>query len=91
MAYNAKALAKHPLEAELLALQRGLFHVKEIGAQPIQIEGDYLAIITNVQQSTIVTWDLMPTWQRTMQLLANLDSWTVHHCKRTANQVADRS
>lgn len=32
MAYTAEAPANHPLEAELLALQRGLFHVRELDA-----------------------------------------------------------
>ena len=74
---------------ELLALQHGLFHVRELDALAIQIEGDYLALVTNVQNSATVAWDLMPTWQRTMDLLAKLDIWTIHHCKRTANRVAD--
>ena len=74
MAQIAETPPKHPLEAELLALQQGLFHVNELDAPAIQIEGDWLAFVTNVQNSTTVAWDLMLTWQRTMDLLPKLDT-----------------
>lgn len=31
----------------------------------------------------------MPAWQRTMDMLASLDTWTITYCKRTANEAAD--
>lgn len=48
MAYTTKVHANHPLELELLALQRGIFHDTELDVPAIQIKGDCLAIITNI-------------------------------------------
>lgn len=89
MAYTAEVRATLPLEAELLALQRGLFHANELGFQAIQIEGDCLALVTTVQHSATMSWDLMPTWQRTMNMIASLNTWSIHYCKRTTNGVAN--
>ncbi|KAJ8646082.1 hypothetical protein MRB53_007830 [Persea americana] len=60
MTYTAEVHAKHPLESELLALQREISHATELDASAIQIEGDYPALITTVQNSANLTWDLMP-------------------------------
>lgn len=89
MAYTAEVHARHSLEAELLALQRGVYHANELDAPAIQIEGDCLALITDVQHSATMTWDIMPAWQRTMDMLASLDTWTITYCKHTANGAAD--
>lgn len=68
MAYAAEVCAKNPLETERLELQRGISHVNEMDASAIQIEGDCLALITTIQNSAHLSWDLMPLWQRTMHM-----------------------
>lgn len=89
VAFSAEALAKYPLESKLLALQLGIAHVKELEVSNIQIEGDCLAIISTIQHSDSVAWDLMPLWQDTMHMLSSLNNWSIHYCKRAANSVAD--
>lgn len=89
MAYTAEVHAKHPLESKLLALQRGISHATELDALAIQIEGNYLGLITFVQNSANLTWGLVPTRQHTMNMLASLNTWTINYCKRTANKVVD--
>lgn len=89
MAYAAEVCVKHPLETELLALQRGISHANEMDASAIQIEGDCLALITRIQNSAHLSWDLMPLWQRTMHMLTSLNTWSINYCKRTANTVTD--
>ena len=89
MAFSAEVLAKFPLESELLALQWGIVHAKELDVSNIQIEGDCLAIISTIQHSENFAWGLMPLWQDTMNMLSSLRTWSIDYCKRTANSVAD--
>lgn len=61
----------------------------ELDDSAIQIEGDCLALITTIQHSAHLTWDLMLLWKRTMHMLTSLDTWTINYCKCVANRVAD--
>lgn len=94
MAFTSKVGAHHPLEAELLALQRSLIHLSntpptsEISNPGIQIEGDCLVLITTIKNSGHLR-DMMPLWKRTMNMLSTMASWTVHYCRHSANRVAD--
>ena len=89
LAYTCDVGAAHPLEAELLALQRGLLHLSHLHASPLLIEGDCLVLLTNIRNSGHLTWDMMPLWRRTMHMLLSFQQWTVQYCKRSANVVAD--
>ncbi|XXG73198.1 hypothetical protein AAC387_Pa07g2157 [Persea americana] len=59
MAYTAEVHAKHPLESELLALQRGISHAIELDASVMQIEGDCLALFNSIKNSSNLTLDLI--------------------------------
>lgn len=89
MALNAEVRATHPLEAELIALQRGLHHVSHLAPPELQIEGDCLILVTSIRNSGHLSWDLMPLWRRTMDTLTSFAQWTIHYCKRSANQAAN--
>lgn len=89
MAFNAKVRAAHPLEAELIALQRGLHHISHLDPPALQIEGDCLVLVTSIRNSGHLSWDLMPLWRGTMDMLTSFAQWTIHYCKRSANQTAD--
>eukprot|EP00268_Persea_americana_P022048 TRINITY_DN21936_c1_g1_i2.p1 TRINITY_DN21936_c1_g1~~TRINITY_DN21936_c1_g1_i2.p1 ORF type:complete len:281 (+),score=5.88 TRINITY_DN21936_c1_g1_i2:337-1179(+) len=89
MAYTAENITAHPLEAELIALQRGLIHLSETQCSAVEIEGDCLSLVTTIKNSSQLSWDMMPLWRRTMHLLSEANTWTIHYCKRTANRVAD--
>ncbi|XXG53186.1 hypothetical protein AAC387_Pa03g1324 [Persea americana] len=89
LAYTCDVGAAHPLEAELLALQRGLLHLSHLHASPLLIEGDCLVLLTNIRNSGHLTWDMLPLWRRTMHMLLSFQQWTVQYCKRSANVVAD--
>ncbi|RWR76325.1 hypothetical protein CKAN_00476400 [Cinnamomum micranthum f. kanehirae] len=81
MAFSAEVHAKLPLESEIL--------VKELDVSNTQIEGVCLAIISTIQHSENLAWDLMPLWQETMTMLSSLRTWSIHYCKRSANSMAD--
>lgn len=95
MEFTSNVHAHHPLEADLLALQRSLSHLSntpptsEISNPGVQIEGDCLVLITTIKNSGHLTWDMMPLWKQTMNMLSTMASWTVHYCRRSANRVAD--
>lgn len=95
MAFTSEVRAQHLLEAEFMALQRSLIHLSNTPSSStssslgIQLEGDYLVLITTIKNSGHLTWDMMPLWKRTMHMLSTLASWTIHHCKRLTNRVAD--
>eukprot|EP00268_Persea_americana_P015968 TRINITY_DN17581_c0_g1_i5.p1 TRINITY_DN17581_c0_g1~~TRINITY_DN17581_c0_g1_i5.p1 ORF type:complete len:239 (+),score=28.11 TRINITY_DN17581_c0_g1_i5:144-860(+) len=89
MAFTCEVRAAHPLEAELLALQRALQHVSPLLPSALQIEGGCLVLVTSIQNSSHLSWDLMPMWRRTMDMLTSCAQWTIHYCKRSANCVAD--
>lgn len=36
-----------------------------------------------------MAWDLMPVWQRTMEMLTSLGTWSINYYKRIANGAAD--
>lgn len=73
LAYTAEVHANHPLEAELIALQRGLIHLSEISCPAIQVGGDYLSLVTKIRNSSHLSWwDMMPLWRHTMHLLSEV-------------------
>eukprot|EP00268_Persea_americana_P043897 TRINITY_DN44242_c0_g2_i1.p1 TRINITY_DN44242_c0_g2~~TRINITY_DN44242_c0_g2_i1.p1 ORF type:complete len:166 (-),score=10.79 TRINITY_DN44242_c0_g2_i1:412-909(-) len=72
LAYTAEVRANHPLEAELIAIQRGLIHLTEMSCPAIQIEGDCLSLVTTIRNSSHLSWDMMPLWRRTMHLLSKV-------------------
>lgn len=81
MAYTTEVHAKHPLDSKRLVLQRGISHANELDALAIQIEGNYLGLITSIQNSANLTWGLMLTRHYTMNMLASLNTWTINYCK----------
>lgn len=81
MAFTSEVQAAHPLVAELLALQRGLHHMALLLPTALQIEGDCLLLITSIKTSSNLSWDLMPMWRRTMDMLTTIGQWTIHYCK----------
>lgn len=62
LAYNYQVRAAHPLEAELLALERGLQHLIRFNSRPLMIEGDYLLLITNIMNFGHLSWSMMLLW-----------------------------
>lgn len=88
-AYSGDIRADHPVEAELIALQRGLIRYHDLQLSNVQVEGDCLALVTFIQHSGHLTWEMMGLWKRVMHLLAGIHNWTIHYCKLTANRLAD--
>lgn len=89
MAFTSEVRVAHILEAELLALQRGIHHLAQLLPLALQIEGDCLVLVTSIKESSHLSWDLMPMRRRTMDMLASFAQWTIHYLKRSANGVAD--
>lgn len=90
MAFTGELVrASHLLGVELLALQRGLHHLSSLPQSAVQLEGDCLVLITSIRESGYLSWDLMPMWKQTMDMLSSYAQWTIHYCKRSANRVAD--
>lgn len=87
--YAGEVQVQRPLAAELLALQRGLVRCQEQQLSAVLIEGDCLVVISSIQQSTHLSWDMMGLWQRTMHLLTHIDNWSINYCKLSANMMAD--
>lgn len=58
-AYSGEIHADHPLETELIALQRGLVRCHELQLSNVQVEGNCLALITSIQNSGQLTWDMI--------------------------------
>lgn len=72
-----------------MARQRGLHLLASHIPPALQIEGDCLVLITSIQKSSHLSWDLMPMWRATKELLTTFPHWTIHYYKRSANRVAD--
>ncbi|XXG41722.1 hypothetical protein AAC387_Pa01g2128 [Persea americana] len=95
MAFHCELRAEQLLEAELLALQRSLNHPSDStnmtapSTLGIQIEGACLVLITSIKNLSHLTWETTSLWKRTMHVLSELANWTIPHCKRSANRVAD--
>eukprot|EP00268_Persea_americana_P055792 TRINITY_DN6516_c2_g1_i1.p4 TRINITY_DN6516_c2_g1~~TRINITY_DN6516_c2_g1_i1.p4 ORF type:complete len:129 (-),score=18.36 TRINITY_DN6516_c2_g1_i1:497-883(-) len=68
--FSGDIRAAHPLEAELIALQRGLLRCHDLQLSNIQVEGDCLVLVTSIQTSGQLTWDMMGLWKRVMHLAA---------------------
>lgn len=88
-AYSCEAQAAHPLEAELLALRSILLHLRHLPPSLVMIKGDCLVLISDIRTKSHLTWDMMPLWKKTMNLLTHFQHRTVQFCKRLANRVAN--
>lgn len=51
VAFTCEVQASHPLEVELLALQRGLQYFSHLHMTTLQIEGDCLVLVTSIKNS----------------------------------------
>lgn len=89
--FFAEALAKFPLESKLFSLQRGIAQLKELEVSNIQIGGDCLVIISTIQHSNNVAWDLMPLWQDTMHVHAVITQQLVHPLLQEDSKLSGRS
>lgn len=84
-AFSCEIRAQNPLEAELIALRRRLLRCHDLQLSKVQVEGDCLALVTSIQNSAHLTWDMMGL----MNLLAAINNWTIHYYKRSPNGLAD--
>lgn len=64
-----------------------LYHSIDITS--IQIEDDWLIFISTIKNTTNLSWDMMALWRKALEMLTSLSARSIHHCKRSANRVAD--
>lgn len=70
--FAGEVSASRPLEAELLALHKGLEVCKGLEISLLQIEGDSPVLGVTLQQAANMEWDLMAAWRKTMELLQEI-------------------
>lgn len=76
--FAGKVAASHPLEVELLALQKGLEVCRGLRINFLQIEGDSLVLVAFLRQAANVAWGLMLTWKKTMEHLITIHEWIIY-------------
>lgn len=87
--FTGKINSQHPLEAELLALQKGISLCHSLDISSIHIEGDCLILISTIQNTAILSCDMIALWRKSLEMLTSLSVWSIHYCKWSANKVAD--
>lgn len=78
-----------PTWGRVIGPSQGLEECKHPQINSLQIEWASLVLVSSVQQAANMAWDLMHIWRNTIEILTSFHTWTIRHCKRLANTVAD--
>ncbi|KAJ8644645.1 hypothetical protein MRB53_006393 [Persea americana] len=88
--YAGKVYASNSLEAELLAIIKGMEICLKRGFNHVIIEGDCLSLTQSLQKYNNLSWALMAHWRKLLNMLSQVSWWEANYCRRTANKVADQ-
>ncbi|KAJ8628577.1 hypothetical protein MRB53_021900 [Persea americana] len=88
VAYTSSIKVMTPLEAENRALYQGIIQCKVNLSRREIIEGDYLVLIENIQNQTMVSWAIIHWWMKLLQALEGIPEWCIRFGRRSKNVVA---
>ena len=85
-----KVYVSNSLEAELLAIIKGLEICLKRGFNHVIIEGDCLSSTQSLHKYNNLSWALMAHWRKLLNMLSQISWWEANYCLRTTNKVADQ-